>query len=86
MIKSALDRRTDAVTVADERDIETSVLGDVEQRFDGIARSGKPVETLSIREVGGARNTVDAGVEIVTTAIDGERRYGRRLRRRIDES
>lgn len=42
---------------------------DAEALADRIARSGKSVETLSIREAGGTRAAVDAGVEIATDLI-----------------
>lgn len=42
---------------------------DAEALADRIARSGKSVETLSIREAGGTREAVNAGVEIATDLI-----------------
>lgn len=50
-------------------ELGTEVI-DADALADRIAQSGKPVETLSIREVGGARNTVDAGVETVDALED----------------
>jgi altronate dehydratase large subunit len=46
---------------------------DAEALADRIARSGKPVETLSIRDAGGTRAAVDAGVAAATDLVAGVR-------------
>ncbi|MFB6113630.1 MAG: UxaA family hydrolase [Halodesulfurarchaeum sp.] len=50
---------------------------DAESVADDISRSGKPVETLSIRDLGGTRNAIDRGAEVVeglAEEIEGVRR------------
>ncbi len=42
----------------------------IDSLADDIATSGKPVETLSIRDVGGTRNAVDTGITLVDNLVD----------------